>query len=405
MFNSFAKFVVVKDSAGKVAIDLSEFVLGFFYDSVCSPILGIAVGIFAAMIFKWADMRETPLLELSLFVLIMYVPFLIAEMLDLSGIVTILFTGMAARAYVVPNLSEETADNANTLFRLAAHLAETSIFLELGLSVFGMKGNFYWTFIGWSLVACLIGRALNVYPLVFMHNIKLSDHDRLDTNHMNGRAHSGNSRERPDSVELTNIRSRSHDSAESTSLSLECPESQDSMDVSHFRGMVQTDLEISWNTAHMLWFSGLRGAVAYACVRNFPDTFHHRDIFVVTTMCIVLATVFEMGSTTEATLNLLNIEMNVDESSYMDAWHQERSVDGLILQVEERIKQYAVRSSTPMALNSHEDHTTTMAPGEASIASSFHRDDEQDEDGAVVLNPSLHRNRRKPGSVFDYGKS
>jgi NhaP-type Na+/H+ or K+/H+ antiporter len=67
--------------------------------------------------------------------MIMYVPFLFAEMLHLSGIVTILFCGIAARRYVVPNLSEPTEENAEIFFRLAAHLAEKSIFLELGLSV------------------------------------------------------------------------------------------------------------------------------------------------------------------------------------------------------------------------------------------------------------------------------
>jgi NhaP-type Na+/H+ or K+/H+ antiporter len=413
LFNSFKKFVVVKDNAGKVVIDLGEFFLGFFYDSVCSPALGLAVGILAAVVFKWADMRDTKLLELSLFVLIMYVPFLVAEMLDLSGIVTILFTGMTARAYVVPNLSDETAENANTLFRLAAHLAETSIFLELGLSAFGMKGSVYGTFIGWCLVACLLGRALNVYPIVYLYNQYLrqhgGQHERLDTSQNDNRQRmSSSNHEQPDSVEMTTMQSRSHDSADSTSRSMDCPlsqdDSQDTADLSHFRGMVKDDLEISWNTAHMLWFSGLRGAVAYACVRSFPDTFHHQEIFTVTTMCIVLVTVFGLGSTTESTLNLLRIEMDVNEDQYMEVWHQEQSEDGLIVSVEERLKQYAIRTTTPIAIHAEDDHDTSMAPGEASIATGFRH--HRDADGAVGTDPSLHhRGRRKPGdSVFDFGK-
>lgn len=394
-----------------MAIDLSEFVLGFLYDSVCSPILGLAVGILAAVIFKWVDMRTTKLLELCLFVLIMYVPFLIAEMLGLSGIVTILFTGMAARAYVVPNVSEDTASNANTLFRLAAHLAETSIFLELGLSVFGMKGSVYGAFIGWSLLACLIGRALNVYPLVYLYNSRFrkqqSGHEQLDNrneNIHNSHVDASSAPNDSDEVELTNVASRSHDSMDSAShsASLECPDSHDSTEISHFRGMVQHDLDISSSTAHMLWFSGLRGAVAYACVRSFPNTFHHAEIFTVTTMCIVLATVFGLGGTTEAALNLLGIEINVDEGLYMEAWHQEQSEDGLILRIEDQLKHYAVRSSTQIALNTHDDHGVTMAPGEASIASGFRH---HDDDGHVVDNDAVVPNRppQRRESVYDYG--
>lgn len=373
------------------------------------------------MIFKYVDMRETKLLELCLFVLIMYVPFLVAEMLDLSGIVTILFTGMAARAYVTPNLSRETAENANTLFRLTAHLAETSIFLELGMSVFGMKGSVYGAFIGWCLLACLIGRALNVYPLVYIYNTYLceqGEHQPLEssTSREDTLNQSNSSpRERVESVEMTNLgESQNHDDSATSpptsppsSSSAEDFSSQHGREIAHFAGMVHQDLKISMNTAHMLWFSGLRGAVAYACVRSFPDTFHHDDEFTVTTMVIVLVTVFGLGSTTEAALNCLHIEMNVDESRYMEAWHRVRSEDGLMLRVEEVFRNYALRRETPIAVNTDEDHGS-MAAGEASIASGFqHHHPEHEHGSEHGLDHSdssqQRRVRRKKDSVFDYG--
>jgi NhaP-type Na+/H+ or K+/H+ antiporter len=55
------------------------------------------------------------------------------------------------------------------------------------------------------------------------------------------------------------------------------------------------DLKILPNCAHMLWFAGLRGAVAYACVSTFPDIYGHRDSFIITTMMIILTTVFILG--------------------------------------------------------------------------------------------------------------
>lgn len=417
LFNAFSKFVVIKNGAVEDAIDIGEFFIGFLYDSVFSPILGLALGIFAAMIFKFVDMRETKLLELCLYVLIMYVPFLVAEMLDLSGIVTILFTGMAARSYVTPNLSRTTAANANTFFRLAAHLAETSIFLELGMSVFGMKGSVYGAFIAWALLACLIGRALNVYPIVYIYNNYLceqGEHDAInnqgsrDEHDSHNGSRGSSPLERGESVEMTNLGSRSQDSMPSPTSppSLEETPSQRRHEIAHFAGMVRHDLKISMNTAHMLWFSGLRGAVAYACVRSFPDTFHHDDEFTVTTMVIVLVTVFCLGSTTEAALNCLRIEMNVDEDRYMEAWHRVRSEDGLILQVDEVLRTYASREEA-IAVNTDEDRGS-MAAGEASIASGFqHHHPEHDhgpEDALDHSDSSSHmRARRKRESVFDYG--
>lgn len=445
LFNAFSKFVVKDNGAGKVAIDLGEFVVGFLYDSVCSPILGLGLGILAAMVFKVVDMRETKLLELCLYVLIMYVPFLLAEMLDLSGIVTILFTGMAARAYVMPNVSEETAQNANTLFRLTAHLAETSIFLELGLSVFGMTGSCYAAFVLWSLVACLVGRALNVYPLVYVYNKYLRERGELESVATSSR-HGGSHGTQSGGGELDHSNG-SHHSIEMAAVGPSGSGSPKENDIvnrpsspvtgpsdEHFAGMVRQDLKISSNTAHMLWFSGLRGAVAYACVRSFPDTFGHDDEFTVTTMVIVLVTVFGLGSTTEAALNLLRIEMNVDEDRYMQAWHQEQSQDGLILRVEEILQHYALRPETPIAVQTTcDDAHSIMALGEASIASDFrhHHSDHEDDDGVVVVAESqrpphrVHhhhhalddddattpqeqqqqqvRSRRKRESVFDYG--
>lgn len=72
----------------------------------------------------------------------------------------------------------------------------------------------------------------------------------------------------------------------------------------------------------MIWFSGLRGAVAYACVRSFPDSFGHADEFTMTTMAVVLLSVFGLGGTTECALHALHIETNVDERAWTE-WRRE----------------------------------------------------------------------------------
>ena len=79
---------------------------------------------------------------------------------------------------------------------------------------------------------------------------------------------------------------------------------------------------------HMLWYAGLRGAVAYACAREFPNVYGHNDEFTFTTIIIVLIMIILMGGGTEPLLNRLDIRMNVDEKLYMQHWRKVRRLKG-----------------------------------------------------------------------------
>jgi NhaP-type Na+/H+ or K+/H+ antiporter len=321
LFDSLSKFVGERDVyAGNLAQGFAQLLLDLTLDSIGSLCLGCIGGLGTALLFKHVDMRQNRLLEISTYLLLMYIPFLLAEIMHLSGIVTILFTGITANRYVVPNLSPITKVNADMLFRLLSHLAETSIFLELGLSVFGLIGNWNWSFIGWSLLACLVGRALNVYPIAFLFNKCLRhgnhlDDDETETMDRFRVTHQSNTelgenfvpsvqKHMDEDMVLTNQRAMSFSEASQVS----------EMTVTPLR---RKDLKIRSSTTHFLWFSGLRGAVAYACVRTFPDNFGHQKEFTMATMAIVLITVFLLGGTTEMVLRYLKIKVNVDEETYM----------------------------------------------------------------------------------------
>ena len=297
LFESFSKFVARENTYTTIALGVGQFLFDFFLNSVGSLFLGCLSGLLTALLFKQIDFRKNRLVEISLFLLMIYIPFLLAEILHISGIVTILFTGISANRYVVPNLSTATKDNADMLFRLLAHLAETSIFLELGLSVFGLIGHFDWAFIGWSLLACFIARALNVYPIVLLFNRFLLRDVQTSSDDSSEIFHGYVNEERV----LEHHLSFDTVGSEMTATPLQ-----------------RKDLKIRPKTAHMMWFTGLRGAVAYACVRTFPDTLGHQKDFTMTTMAIVLITVFVLGGTTEMTLGLLNIKLGVDEKTYME---------------------------------------------------------------------------------------
>lgn len=287
LFKTCSELVGNEDNLEKIFVVILDFCFGFTISFFGSMIVGIFAGMFSAYFLKKVDMRHTPLLELCLFVLIMYLPFFFAEFLALSGIVTILFTGISAQRYSTHNLTEGTEEAADKLFRMFAHLSEASIFLELGLSVvsFGEKFQFQWAFTGIAIVACLIGRALNIYPLRSVYNQFLLR------------------------KEAGSHLSEAFDSTLANSSMLSA---------STLTPAARKDLKIRNNTAHMLWFSGLRGAVAYACAKTFPNEFGNRPVFVFTTMAIVLFTVFCFGCTTETALRTFEIEMMVDEEKYVE---------------------------------------------------------------------------------------
>ena len=401
LFYSFGKFVSINEE-NDIGAALKKFLIELFTNFAGSGFLGGLGGALAALLFKQIDMRQNRLVEISVYVLLVYIPFLIAEILHLSGIVTILFTGISANRYIVPNLSAITKVNSDMVFRLGAHLAETAIFLELGLSVFGMVGYWNWVFIGWAVLACLIARALNVYPLAFIFNRFLLLRDKIPspstawgetirfgepkypTINTIGKADlaqgmitptAKNSSRGPgmmwgegrnphkataatvgneNGVHLTDHRvaeeggftGESQQQSGNGHLSYRTQSFSDQSVATEVTATpwVSKDLKIRGNTTHMLWFCGLRGAVAYACVRTFPDDLGHRKDFATTTMAIILITMFVLGLTTECALSWFDIDVGVDEKKYMQSYLREPIASNTLLNLERRfVKRCVIR--------------------------------------------------------------
>jgi sodium/hydrogen exchanger 8 len=315
LFNTFAGFLRNPEPTDHWKAGVG-FLLDFGRQAVGSPALGIAFGALSALVFKTLNLRkaEFRMLELSLFLICMYLPFMIAECLSLSGIVTIFFAGLSVRRYTAPNVSTETQKVGETIFGLSSFLAETCIFIELGLSIFGFSGSFHWRFCLFALGACLVGRAMAIYPLSYAHNVSL--------------------REFPSESDLPTVAISpsdvsSVDGSAGANSGNGSPLRKNQKKKGRRRTPVKRkDKKISVPMAHVLWFAGLRGAVAYACVRDFPDTNGHADEFVAATMFIILFTVVIMGGGTEYLLEYLGIDMGVDEDAYMFQWRKERELKG-----------------------------------------------------------------------------
>jgi len=68
--------------------------------------IGFLFGCAAALLYKHIDLRHS-VYEMAIYLLLAYIPYVFSEMIELSGIVTILFTGLFTRHYAHPNLSVE----------------------------------------------------------------------------------------------------------------------------------------------------------------------------------------------------------------------------------------------------------------------------------------------------------
>nr|CAD7393661.1 unnamed protein product [Timema cristinae] len=126
---------------------------------------------------QFTRVRDFPLLESALFVLMSYSTFLIAEVSELTGVVAVLFCGICQAHYTYNNLSVDSRSRTKKLFELLNFLAENFIFSYIGVSMFTFpKHRFdpafiFFGFVSFNKLCAMVGRAVNIYPLAFLLNL------------------------------------------------------------------------------------------------------------------------------------------------------------------------------------------------------------------------------------------
>ncbi|XP_054712479.1 sodium/hydrogen exchanger 6-like [Uloborus diversus] len=218
----------------------------FVYIFICSFLIGSGTGCLTAALTKFTRLCDFPLLESSLFVLMSYSTFLMAEAADLTGIVAVLFCGICQAHYTYNNLTLESRARTKQLFELLSFVAENFIFCYIGVSMFTYQKHFWHAgFIVTAFIAIAVGRALNIYPLSLLLN--LGRHNKIP-------------------------------------LSFQ----------------------------HVLFFSGLRGAMAFAlAIRNTLS--EQRHLMLTTTSLIAIVTVMVCGGLATQMLAWLGIPVGVEE--------------------------------------------------------------------------------------------
>ncbi|KAG9139699.1 hypothetical protein Leryth_021162 [Lithospermum erythrorhizon] len=191
--------------------------------------------------------------------------YMLAEGFGLSGIVSILFTGIVMKRYTYSNLSDKSQKFVSAFFHLISSLAETFTFIYMGFDIAMEKHS--WSHVGFiffSIIFIGIARAANVFSCAYLVNLVRPAHHQIPMKHQKA-----------------------------------------------------------------LWYSGLRGAMAFALalqsVHELPEG-HGQTIFTATTAIVVL-TVLLIGGSTGTMLEALQVVGDAHDSSLGDHFQGNRGYE------------------------------------------------------------------------------
>ncbi|KAG8508035.1 Sodium/hydrogen exchanger 7, partial [Galemys pyrenaicus] len=220
-----------------------------------------------ADVTKFTKLHCFPLLETALFFLMSWSTFLLAEACGFTGVVAVLFCGITQAHYTYNNLSVESRSRTKQLFEVLHFLAENFIFSYMGLALFTFQKHVF-------SPVFIIGAFLPFWKPV---------------------------------VPLTSTGGQ---------VAIFLGRAAHIYPLSFFLNLGRRH-KIGWNFQHMMMFSGLRGAMAFAlAIRDTAS--YARQMMFTTTLLIVFFTVWIIGGGTTPMLSWLNIRVGVEEPSEED---------------------------------------------------------------------------------------
>lgn len=205
--------------------------------------------------------KSGALSEISMMILAPLVAYFVAGGLQLSGIVAILLNGVFLNYYAKPNITPAARKITKMLYEVIAHGAETIVFLFLGIGLFTIESPF--EVMGWGTLFCTI---INLNVARFL-NIWV----------------------------CTFLVNRQR--TEKT--------------------------KINFKTQFVMWFAGLRGAMAYALALEASVTMVAGPCILVTTLVYSLITVLGLGSVLHPVLTWADVKRKKeveDSSDGTDNW-------------------------------------------------------------------------------------
>ncbi|KAL5737517.1 hypothetical protein ACOSP7_030278 [Xanthoceras sorbifolium] len=175
LFNAIQKIDVRRLTSKAAVLIIGD----FCYLFTASTALGVLVGLLTSVVLKHLFFaRHSSIREIALMVLMAYLSYTLAEVLKLSGILTVFFCGIFMSHYAWHNLSDNSRISTRHVFAMMSFIAETFIFLYVGMDVLDIEkwkmnklsiGNSLGIY-GTLVLMILVGRAAFVFPLSALSN-------------------------------------------------------------------------------------------------------------------------------------------------------------------------------------------------------------------------------------------
>ena len=239
----------------------SPFETGMTFVSVVaiSAAIGAAAG--------WAASRVLPnvgdhLIEISLSVVLAYGTYLAADAVHQSGVIATSVAGLVLGNYGRRlGMSQRTQEALDTVWEFVAFLATAFVFLVVGFAISLRSLEDVAAPIAWAVAATFVGRAIIVYG--FLGGLRALR-----------------------ALPRRESKGRRSDKA---------PESGDD------RARDEGDLPVGW--LHVVYWSGLRGAVSTALALSLPADLPNRSMLQGITFGVVLFTLLVQATTAELVVN------------------------------------------------------------------------------------------------------
>ncbi|TPX61329.1 hypothetical protein PhCBS80983_g01218 [Powellomyces hirtus] len=108
-----------------------------------SAVIGVVFGLALAKITKHVkvDQHEAGTYEMTMVLIFAYASYLLADLCKLTGIISVFFTGITMAHYAYNNLSPQTAKSLKSTLRMIGFMCECFIFLYLGLGLLSFGGK------------------------------------------------------------------------------------------------------------------------------------------------------------------------------------------------------------------------------------------------------------------------
>jgi len=231
---------------------------------VLSGALGAAAGFAASRILPRVGDH---LIEISLSVVLAYGTYLTADAFGLSGVIATAVAGIVLGSYGRRHgLSERTEEALDTVWEFVAFLATAFVFLVVGFAIAAHSIVNLASPIAWAVVAMLVGRAAIVYGM-------------LGGWRLARRA----------------WRARSGVATSTTHL----PGASRSARTPEQAGVARDEGDLPFGWLHVVFWSGLRGAVSTALALSLPIDFPNRDQLQGITFGVVLFTLLVQDTTAD----------------------------------------------------------------------------------------------------------